>query len=177
MDGNTPYFINFRRCQTAVALDVNVIGDIRDDNQLAYVLFDMFSTQGLFQSLACPRKSDCTNPTFCPFSHTPDPALRTPLIVTPAPTPAPTVPAKRPFELTASTSRSEPPPQRIRTASAPKPVALASSSVRLSPARPSTSHPLIPPVRCPRPQSQCRTVAGGRPCPPGSRSPLLPDPP
>ena len=137
----------------------------------------MFSTRGLFQSLACPRP-DCTRSAFCPFSHasgaaprtpliaTPD-AVRTPPIPTPDTAPPPTVPAKRP---SASTSHLEPPPQRIRTASAPKPVPRAESSVR--PLPPSRSFPhLHSLVRCARPQSQCRAVTGRPPCPPGSRPP------
>ncbi|KAH0839877.1 ribonuclease H-like protein [Lanmaoa asiatica] len=95
----------------------------------------MFSRLELFQSLPCPRKSDCTNSTLCPFSHAPDATLCTQLIAapsdpTPTPVPARTIPAKRPFELTASTSRSEPPPQRLKTATAtaPKPVALPAHS-------------------------------------------------
>lgn len=104
----------------------------------------MFSTRRLFQSLPCPRRSDCTNPTLCPFSHAPDAAPHIQLIAAPSdPTPTPplTVPAKRPFELTASTSSSEPPPQRLKTASTSKPVALpvhSHSSVRPVAPRPST---------------------------------------
>ena len=129
----------------------------------------MFSTLGLLQSLPCPRRPDCPTPTLCPFSHAPHVALHPQLIATPAP--PRTVPAKRPLELTASTSRPEPPPQRLRTASTPNPVVLPArpqSSVR--PLRSSRFHRLTLQTRvdrCARPQSQCRTVAGGLACPPG----------
>lgn len=76
----------------------------------------MFSTRSLFQSVSCPRKTDCN--TLCPFSHT-QPSTHTLLIATPDP-PKPV--AKRPLELTAPVETTEPPPQRIRTAAAPKPV-------------------------------------------------------
>ena len=100
----------------------------------------MFSTRGLFQSLPCPRKPNCTH---CPFSHAAQDPPVTPLIATPTPTPTPAS-AKRPFELTDAASSSEPPPQRIRTASAPKPVARPAhqSSVRPLPFPP--FRPFIP---------------------------------
>ncbi|KAF9247301.1 ribonuclease H-like protein [Melanogaster broomeanus] len=111
----------------------------------------MFSTLGHFQSLPCPFKSDCNRPV-CLFSHAhdlpqqplviataADPKPQATTTVTPstssAHNPNPTVPIKRPFELTAqsaSTSRnaslSEPPPQRLRTATSQKPVALPTQS-------------------------------------------------
>ncbi|KAG8218586.1 ribonuclease H-like protein [Butyriboletus roseoflavus] len=119
----------------------------------------MFSTLGLFQSLPCPRRSDCANPTLCPFSHAPDAALHTQLIATPSdptptPTPPRTVPAKRPFELTVSTSRSEPAStasqNRIRTEasrpSRPLPVISASSAfLALPPPHPPDTHRRVRP--------------------------------
>ncbi|KAF9226555.1 ribonuclease H-like protein [Gyrodon lividus] len=103
----------------------------------------MFSTLGLFQSLPCPHKSDCKR-SVCLFSHAHD-LQQQPLIIataadptlsiTPftttassAPNPNPTVPAKRPFELSVQPTRNatvnEPPLQRLRTATSQKPVAL-----------------------------------------------------
>ena len=81
----------------------------------------MFSTLGLFQSLPCPRKH-CT---LCPFSHSSVPAQPTAPIATPTDPPS-TVPAKRPLELTIPAP--DPPPQRIKTATAPKSVVSQSTS-------------------------------------------------
>lgn len=86
----------------------------------------MFSNRGLFHSLPCPRQSTCS--TLCPFSHVIQQQTQPTLVI---PTSTPTLPKKRPLELTAPTTHSEPPSQRVRTAaSIPKPVQHAHSSVR-----------------------------------------------
>ncbi|KIJ70048.1 hypothetical protein HYDPIDRAFT_121398 [Hydnomerulius pinastri MD-312] len=120
----------------------------------------MFSTLGLFQSLPCPQKAECRRPV-CLFSHAqdlpqqpliiataaPEPknasatssSSSLPLITAPSrsntPTVKPTVPAKRPFELSAQSSSAarnvavnEPPRQRLKTATSQKPIALPSTS-------------------------------------------------
>ena len=125
----------------------------------------MFSSLGLFQSVPCPRQSDCT---FCPFSHAPNLVLH----IQPIATPLTTVSVKRPIELIqTSPSPSEPPKQRLKTVSAPKPVPLHPSvrSLPSSPRLPSHPHSRID--RRTHSQNQCRTVPGPPPCPPGSRSP------
>ncbi|KAN0097510.1 Ribonuclease H-like domain containing protein [Tylopilus felleus] len=84
----------------------------------------MFSNRGLFHSLPCPRQSTCS--TLCPFSHVIQQQTQPTLVI---PTSTPTLPKKRPLELTAPTTHSEPPSQRVRTAaSIPKPVQHAHSS-------------------------------------------------
>ncbi|KIK92710.1 hypothetical protein PAXRUDRAFT_146696 [Paxillus rubicundulus Ve08.2h10] len=111
----------------------------------------MFSSLGLFQSLPCPHKSDCKI-SVCLFSHAHDlpqqpliiatpAAVPTPSVITSTSSPAaesstlkltPTVPVKRPFELSAQSTRnaavSEPPRQRLRITTSQKPVALPSQS-------------------------------------------------
>jgi RNA exonuclease 1 len=111
----------------------------------------MFSSLGLFQSLPCPHKSDCKR-SVCLFSHAhdlPQPPLiiataaadptpsviastSSPVASSSTPKPKPTIPAKRPFELSARSTRnvtvSEPPPQRLRITTSQKPVALPTQS-------------------------------------------------
>ncbi|KAH7887664.1 ribonuclease H-like protein [Phlebopus sp. FC_14] len=100
----------------------------------------MFSTLGLFHSLPCPQKSDCKR-AVCLFSHAKD-LPQPPLIVAPPdeqrpPNPSSlrhTVPVKRPHELSAAASpgpdatTSEPPKQRLKTATAQRPLALPAAS-------------------------------------------------
>lgn len=108
----------------------------------------MFSTLGLFQSVPCPNGPECQRPA-CLFSHTkdlPQQLLIVPVVETKAPSHrsastgsqvsnsshsiSSVVPAKRPFEFSASASSSarndaarEPPRQRLKATTAGRPVA------------------------------------------------------
>ncbi|KAG6336843.1 hypothetical protein ID866_2239 [Astraeus odoratus] len=111
----------------------------------------MFSTLDLFQSSPCPERSKCKRSN-CLFSHNTD-GSQLPLLVAEvnpaprAPRPSPTsntsrldspstssaVPVKRPHELSAPTSSrhdvaSEPPRQRLRTATGSRPVIPSTTS-------------------------------------------------
>ncbi|KAL4076070.1 hypothetical protein V8B97DRAFT_2020358 [Scleroderma yunnanense] len=104
----------------------------------------MFSTLGLFQSLSCPERSKCQRPG-CLFSHAKDPPQQPPIVMaidtkapnygsssnpshSVSPIVSSVVPAKRPFELSASAGSlarngAEPPRQRLKTTTTSRPAA------------------------------------------------------
>jgi RNA exonuclease 1 len=102
-------------------------------------LHAMFSTFGLFQSLPCPQRNNCSRPS-CIFAHTSDlPSNPTLNIPVQQPTPKSAVPSKRPFHNLAQTptssrngtpsaSASEPPTQRLKVGTAQKPAAVPATT-------------------------------------------------
>lgn len=148
----------------------------------------MFSTLGLFRSVPCPDGSKCKRQG-CLFSHTKDPPEQ--LLIVPSvetnPTSAPKVsnpsqsasliPAKRPFELSASAGSSarddaarEPPKQRLRTIATSRSVA-PSTTTQANVSNPAIfilRHKWYPCAdRRTRTQSQRCTISSCYSCPPG----------